>query len=73
VERLEEQQHGEKCDKLWIEIIPEDGEGKTSLGESIPESLHQVLKLRRSKSSEENLKRKFVKEIVNLKTTETSS
>lgn len=56
MKRFEKQQHSEQGNELWIEVIPEDGEGQTGFSERIPKALHQVLELRRTQSSEENLK-----------------
>lgn len=56
MKRLEEQQHGEEGDELWIEVVPEDGERQTGLSECVPETLHQMFELCRPQSPQENLK-----------------
>ena len=44
VECFEEKEHSEQGHKLGTEVIPEDGEGQACLGDSIEETLYQMLR-----------------------------
>lgn len=43
VETLEEEEESEECNKSRAEVIPKNGEGQTSLSNSIPGTLQKVL------------------------------
>lgn len=47
VKTLEEEKEREECDKAGAEVIPKDGEGQTSLSDSIPRTLQKVLEVGR--------------------------
>lgn len=43
METLEEEEEGEERHEAGAEVVPEDGEGQTSLGDRIPGSFQKVL------------------------------
>lgn len=43
VKTLEEEKEGEECNKAGAEVVPKDGEGQTSLSDSIPGTFQKVL------------------------------
>lgn len=43
VKTLEEEKESEECNKAGAEVVPKDGEGQTSLSDSIPGTFQKVL------------------------------